>query len=115
MGTQSEDQKQSAKKQKSMASKSDEGEQKSDQQKKKSGQNQPQDGSEQVRNDRTTDGEIPPGEIGDLRDQRGAGRWGRLPKTVIQRVYDNGKRKLPEKYRILLEDYFRKLPERSPR
>ncbi|MGE4614133.1 MAG: hypothetical protein AAEJ46_07360 [Planctomycetota bacterium] len=50
-----------------------------------------------------------------MRDQRGAGRWGRLPKTVIQRMYDNGRRQLPEKYRILLEDYFRKLPERSKR
>ena len=30
-------------------------------------------------------------------------------------MYDNGKRQLPEKYRILLEDYFRKLPERSQR
>jgi len=32
---------------------------------------------------------------------------------VIEKMYDNGRRKLPEKYRILLEDYFRRLPERS--
>jgi hypothetical protein len=77
----------------------------------------PQDptGSEQVRNDRTTEGDFPPESTGDLRDKQGRGRWGRLPKTVIQRMYDNGRRKLPEKYRILLEDYFRKLPEQSPR
>ena len=73
-------------------------------------------GAEQVPNDRTTEGELPPSlSEGDLRDQQGRGRWGRLPKTVIQRMYDNGRRKLPEKYRILLEDYFRKLPEHSPR
>lgn len=58
---------------------------------------------------------MPEAKNGDLRDQQGRGRWGRLPKTVIQRMYDNGRRKLPEKYRILLEDYFRKLPENSPR
>ena len=73
------------------------------------------DGAELVKNDRTAEGEVPPANAGDLRDQQGRGRWGRLPKTVIQRMYDNGRRKLPEKYRILLEDYFRKLPEQSPR
>ncbi|MBT6783469.1 MAG: hypothetical protein HOA95_01495 [Planctomycetes bacterium] len=100
-----------------MSSKQDRGQQKSGEQQsdqKKPGSN-PQQSEEQLRNDRTTLGDVPPDAQGDLRDQRGAGRWGRLPKTVIQRMYDNGKRQLPEKYRILLEDYFRKLPERSQR
>ncbi len=26
-------------------------------------------------------------------------------------MYDSGRRQLPEKYRILLEEYFRRLPE----
>lgn len=63
--------------------------------------------------DETSEGELPPGEQGNLNDRQGRGRWGRLPRTVIEKMYDNGRRKLPEKYRILLEDYFRRLPERS--
>ena len=47
-------------------------------------------------------------DVGELRDREGRGRWGRLPKTEIEKMYDNGRRKLPEKYRILLEDYFRR-------
>ena len=67
--------------------------------------------SQEVANNRTAEGELPPEEQGQLKDRKGSGRWGRLPKTVIQKMYDNGRRKLPEKYRVLLEDYFRKLPE----
>jgi len=67
--------------------------------------------SQEVANNRTTEGDLPPEEQGQLKDRKGSGRWGRLPKTVIQKMYDNGRRKLPEKYRVLLEDYFRKLPE----
>lgn len=63
--------------------------------------------------DQTSEGELPPGEQGNLNDREGRGRWGRLPRTVIEKMYDNGRRKLPEKYRILLEDYFRRLPERG--
>lgn len=63
--------------------------------------------------DQTSEGPMPPAEQGNLNDRDGRGRWGRLPRTVIEKMYDNGRRKLPEKYRILLEDYFRRLPERS--
>ncbi|MFQ5654044.1 MAG: hypothetical protein ACE5GW_04860 [Planctomycetota bacterium] len=66
---------------------------------------------EKVPNDRTTEGQVPPVEVGNLKDRQGRGRWGRLPKTVIEQMYDNGRRKLPEKYRMLLEEYFRKLPD----
>ena len=33
-----------------------------------------------------------------------------LPGKVVEQMYDNGKRKLPERYRVLLEEYFRRLP-----
>jgi hypothetical protein len=70
----------------------------------------PEDSDAQTRNDRTSEGDMPPDEAGDLRDREGRGRWGRLPRTEIEKMYDNGRRQLPEKYRILLEDYFRRLP-----
>lgn len=70
----------------------------------------PEDSPEQGRNDQTSEGDLPPEPAGDLREQEGRGRWGRLPRTEIEKMYDNGRRQLPEKYRILLEDYFRRLP-----
>ena len=70
----------------------------------------PEESPVQGRNDQTSEGELPPEEAGDLREQEGRGRWGRLPRTEIEKMYDNGRRQLPEKYRILLEDYFRRLP-----
>jgi len=95
-----------------LAQKQDQGQQQSGKEEKPGTQKQgkPEKG-DAVANNKTTEGELPPEEAGNLRDRKGSGRWGRLPKTVIQRMYDNGNRKLPEKYRILLEDYFRKLPE----
>tara|TARA_B100001142_G_C14200205_1_gene603458 strand:+ start:253 stop:555 length:303 start_codon:yes stop_codon:yes gene_type:complete len=97
-----------------MAQKQDKGQQRqsssSEEEKKKSGQKGDPKNGEAVANNKTAEGDIPPDQDGQLKDRQGAGRWGRLPKTVIQRMYDNGSRKLPEKYRVLLEDYFRKLP-----
>lgn len=80
-----------------------------EQQKPQSSQ-KPEDSNSQTRNDRTSEGQLPPEELGDLEERQGRGRWGRLPHTEIEKMYDNGRRKLPEKYRILLEDYFRRLP-----
>ena len=48
---------------------------------------------------------------GDLEERKGSGKWGRLPKRAIEQMYDNGRRTLPEKYRLVLEEYFRRLPQ----
>ena len=56
---------------------------------------------------------MPPVEVGTLQDREGVGRWGRLPKRVVEEMYDNGRRKLPEKYRLLLEEYFGRLPHQD--
>lgn len=52
----------------------------------------------------------PPEDEGALIDRQGRGRWGRLPAAEIERMYDNWRRTLPEKYRVILEEYFRRLP-----
>lgn len=62
------------------------------------------------RNDRAAEGDLPPDDTGALREREGRGRWGRLPPAEIEQMYDNGRRMLPEKYRVLLEEYFRRLP-----
>lgn len=67
-------------------------------------------GAEQVPNDKTSEGQMPLDEVGQLKDRDGKGRWGRLPGKVVEQYYDNGKRQLPERYRLLLEEYFRRLP-----
>ena len=71
----------------------------------------PEDSPEPTKNDQTSEGDMPPDDDGDLKDGAdGRGRWGRLPRTDIEKMYDSGNRKLPEKYRILLEEYYRRLP-----
>ena len=75
------------------------------------GRNEPQDSPGDTRNDGTRDLEMPPEDEGSpdgAADERG--RWGRLPRTEIEKMYDKGRRQLPDKYRILLEEYFRRLP-----
>ena len=62
-------------------------------------------------NNKTGEEDPPPVRIGRLEDRDGRGRWGKLPRTIIEEMYDNGRRKLPAKYRIHLEEYFRRLPE----
>ncbi len=62
------------------------------------------------KHDQSSEGENPKVEVGALKGKKGQGRWGRLPRTDIEKMYENGRRKLPEKYRILLEEYFRRLP-----
>ena len=61
-------------------------------------------------NNQTREGQLPPDKAGKLTGRQGQGRWGRLPGKVVEQMYDNGKRKLPERYRVLLEEYFRRLP-----
>lgn len=61
-------------------------------------------------NNQTREGQLPTNKTGELTDRQGEGRWGRLPGKVVEQMYDNGKRKLPERYRVLLEEYFRRLP-----
>lgn len=73
--------------------------------------NEPKNG-EETRHDQVGEGPLPQGEEGDLKSRSGQGRWGFLPKTVIEQVYENGKRQLPARYRVLLEEYFRRLPKR---
>ncbi len=94
-----------------MSQKQDRGQQQKGSEEKPGSQTEKQKNAEEVANNQTSEGDMPPAEEGQLKNRKGSGRWGRLPKTVIQKMYDNGRRKLPEKYRILLEDYFRKLPE----
>lgn len=65
---------------------------------------------EKVPNNRTEEGEMPESEAGSLGSRKGKGRWGRLPGKVVEKYYDNGARQLPERYRLLLEEYFRRLP-----
>ena len=78
-------------------------------------QQKPMDGEpespDQVPNTRTSEGEMPPALVGDLQPREGFGRWGQLPKRLIEEMYDNGNRKLPEKYRLVLEEYWRQLPK----
>ncbi len=69
------------------------------------------DGAEKVPNTGSTYGRPPELEMGELRDRQGLGKWGNLPKRAIEQMYDNGNRKLPEKYRLILEEYWRKLPK----
>ena len=72
---------------------------------------EPEDSPQPTKNNQTSEGELPPEDEGELNDKAdGRGRWGRLPRTEIEKMYDNGRRQLPEKYRILLEEYFRRLP-----
>lgn len=67
--------------------------------------------TEKVPNNETREVARPARETeGELRERAGVGRWGRLPGKVVEQMYDNGKRKLPERYRVLLEEYFRRLP-----
>ena len=66
-----------------------------------------------TQHDQSTEGKNPEVEVGMLKGQKGQGRWGRLPRTDIEQMYEIGRRKLPEKYRILLEEYFRRLPASS--
>lgn len=68
-------------------------------------------GDEKVPNTGTAEGALPPGETGELYSREGHGKWGNLPKRAIEEMYDNGNRKLPEKYRIILEEYWRRLPK----
>ncbi|MGE3163445.1 MAG: hypothetical protein AB7O52_00915 [Planctomycetota bacterium] len=70
----------------------------------------PSDEPQQVPNDKTAEGRPPQDEAGRLNQRDGKGRWGRLPGKVVEQVYDNGTRQLPERYRLLLEEYFRRLP-----
>lgn len=79
------------------------------QQRTEQAQNEPKD-SKKVPNNQTQEGVMPPSETGQLTNREGKGRWGRLPGKVVEQVYDNGKRQLPERYRLLLEEYFRRLP-----
>ncbi|MCI0651248.1 MAG: hypothetical protein L0Z55_05135 [Planctomycetes bacterium] len=67
-------------------------------------------GGEKVPNNRSGEEQPPKAEVGTLVPREGDGRWGRLPQRVIEQMYDNGQRKLPEKYRLVLEEYFRRLP-----
>ena len=84
----------------------------SGQKKEQQGSGEPERDEGPTRNDRTSEGEMPKDEAGELDGgEKGRGRWGRLPPTVVEKMYDGGARKLPEKYRILLEDYFRRLPK----
>ena len=62
-------------------------------------------------NTETSEGKLPPNQIGDLRSQEGRGRWGKLPKRDVEEMYDNGRLKLPSKYQMLLEEYFGRLPK----
>lgn len=94
-----------------MSQKQDKGQQRQGAEEKPGSMKEKPENSQEVANNRTSEGDLPPEEEGQLKNRKGSGRWGRLPKTVIQKMYDNGRRKLPEKYRVLLEDYFRKLPE----
>lgn len=80
-----------------------------EQQKKQQQQGEPRD-PQQSPNDQTREGQMPAAKTGQLADRQGLGRWGRLPGKVVEQMYDNGKRKLPERYRVLLEEYFRRLP-----
>lgn len=65
----------------------------------------------ETRHDQSSAGSMPEVGEGELKSRNGQGRWGRLPKTVIEQVYENGKRQLPARYRVLLEEYFRRLPK----
>ncbi|MEM7262687.1 MAG: hypothetical protein AAF488_11910 [Planctomycetota bacterium] len=76
-------------------------------------QKEPKDKPGPTRHDQQSDGKNPEVEVGSLEAKKGQGRWGRLPRTDVESMYESGKRKLPEKYRILLEEYFRRLPTSS--
>lgn len=80
------------------------------QEKKDQAKDEPKDSGE-TRHDQSSAGKMPEVSEGELKSRSGQGRWGRLPKTVIEQVYENGKRQLPARYRVLLEEYFRRLPK----
>ena len=42
----------------------------------------------------------------------GSGVWGQLAPRDVEQVFDNGRMKLPERYRLFLESYYQGLPER---
>ncbi len=66
----------------------------------------------QTKNNETSEGQMPEAKSGELRKQAAkANPWGRLPGKVIEKLYDNGNLELPSRYRHLLEEYFRRLPE----
>ncbi|MFN0059709.1 MAG: hypothetical protein ACKVX7_14725 [Planctomycetota bacterium] len=83
--------------------------QQQEQQKQQGAKQEPKDPGESPNNE-SARAENPKNEIGELRARSGQGRWGRLPPSVVEQMYDNGRRKLPMKYQVLLEEYFRRLP-----
>lgn len=73
-----------------MSQKQDKGQQRQGTEEKPGSMKDKPENSEEVANNRTTEGELPPEEQGQLKDRKGSGRWGRPedrdPEDVRQRA-----------------------------
>lgn len=75
---------------------------------------QPESGAEDDSQPEQRDGEAPPpGEKGEFKREDTSGRWGNLPPKEAELLMRHHADQFPEKYRLLLEQYYRRSAEKE--